>query len=46
VATARLVSSRHYRLDLRLAVTAPMLKPVDDFFAAEERQAQVGVSTR
>ena len=31
-ATARLVSSRHYRQNLGLAVTNPMLKPVADFF--------------
>jgi Zn-dependent protease with chaperone function len=31
-ATARQVSSRHYRQNLGLAVTNPMLKPVEDFF--------------
>lgn len=31
-ATARQVSSRHYRQNLGLAVTNPMLKPVGDFF--------------
>jgi Zn-dependent protease with chaperone function len=31
-ATSRLVSGRHYRQNLRLAVTTPMLKSVGDFF--------------
>lgn len=31
-ATARVVSSRHYRRNLGLAVTNPMLKPVGEFF--------------
>lgn len=35
-ATARQVTGRHYRLNLRLAVTPPMLKPVSDFFQNDE----------
>jgi hypothetical protein len=31
-ATARLVTGRHYRQNLRLAATPPMLKPVSEFF--------------
>jgi hypothetical protein len=31
-ATSRLVTGRHYRQTLHLAVTNPMLKPVSDFF--------------
>lgn len=31
-ATAQLVTGRHYRQDLRLPVTPPMLKPVEAFF--------------
>jgi len=31
-ATAQVVTARHYRQNLRLAVTNPMLKPVGDFF--------------
>jgi hypothetical protein len=36
-AAARSVTSRHYRQNLRLPVTQPMLKPVSDFFQDDER---------
>lgn len=33
--TARFVTARHYRYNLRMAVTDPMLKPVREFFRQE-----------
>jgi len=37
--TARAVTARHYRQNMRLAVTNPMLKPVAEFFADPSQQA-------
>jgi hypothetical protein len=36
-AASQLVTGRHYRQNLRLAVTTPMLKPVSAFFEDEKR---------
>jgi Zn-dependent protease with chaperone function len=44
--TARLVTGRHYRQTLRLAVTNPMLKPVTDFFQEVEGQRTRAVALK
>jgi Zn-dependent protease with chaperone function len=44
-ATSQLVTGRHYRENLRLAVTGPMLKPADDLFKDQKRNAPVGLSS-
>lgn len=43
-ATARMATGRHYRQNLRLAVTMPMLKPVSDFFPDEKRRTTEAVT--
>jgi Zn-dependent protease with chaperone function len=44
--TAKLVSARHYRSNLRLAVTPAMLKPVQDFFREDSQEKQFTIPGR
>jgi len=46
VAASRVVTSRHYRQDLRLAATDPMLKPVHEFFHDSTSHADGGTDRR